>query len=239
MEISEKLILAAIHENINVQKLQKRFPNQKIIRDEKGIIRYKSRIQNTNLPYDTKMPIFIPNYSELARLIIHDLHYENAHCGKEQTALARQRFWIPQPSRVIKKYLRTCITCKKCHGLPYGAPEMPPLPTDRLIITKPFANVGCNYMGPFESNVKQKMYVFLFTCLTARAVHLEVVENLSAGAFLSSFIRFISRRGVPKLIRTDCGTNFELGSKVIENLFLENDGNGSSAMNYSVSEGIQ
>ncbi|KAK6736395.1 hypothetical protein RB195_019213 [Necator americanus] len=158
MEISEKLILAAIHENINVQKLQKRFPNQKIIRDEKGIIRYKSRIQNANLPYDAKMPIFIPNYSELARLIIHDLHYGNAHYGKEQTlALARQRFWIPQPSRMIKKYLRTCITCKKCHGLPYGAPEMPPLPTDRVIVTKPFANVGCDYMGPFESNVKQKI----------------------------------------------------------------------------------
>ncbi|KAK6735714.1 hypothetical protein RB195_018755 [Necator americanus] len=222
MEISEKLILAAIHENINVQKLQKRFPNQKIIRDEKEV------------------PIFIPNYSELARLIIHDLHYENAHCGKEQTlALARQRFWIPQPSRVIKKYLRTCITCKKCHGLPYGAPKMPPLPTDRVIITKPFANVGCDYIGPFESNIRQKMYVCLFRCLTTRAVHLEVVENLSAGALLSSFVRFISRRGVPKLIRTDCGTNFKLGSKVIENLFLENDENGSSVMSYSASEGIK
>ncbi|KAK6750546.1 hypothetical protein RB195_002489 [Necator americanus] len=205
MEISEKLILAAIHENINVQKLQKRFPNQKIIRDEKGIIRYKSRIQNANLPYDAKMPIFIPNYSELARLIIHDLHYGNAHCGKEQTlTLARQRFWIPQPSRMIKKYLRTCNTCKKCHGLPYGAQEMPQ--TD-------YQQIG--------------------------AVHLEVVENLSAGAFLSSFIRFISRRGVPKLIRTDCGTNFKLGSKVIENLFLENDENGSSVMSYSASEGIK
>ncbi|KAL6726688.1 hypothetical protein Aduo_008632 [Ancylostoma duodenale] len=61
---------------------------------------------------------------------------------------------------------------------------MPPLPSDRVAITKPFQNVGCDFLGPFESKSNKKMCVCLYTCLTTRAVHLEVVENMSTGAFL-------------------------------------------------------
>lgn len=120
--------------------------------------------------------------------------------------------------------------------MPYGTPEMSPLPKDRVLVTKPFANVVCDCMGPFECSRKDKMYICLQTCLTTRVVHLEAVENLSRGAFLNSIIRFVSRRGVPNLMRMDCGTNFKLGQKVIENLkTTEVD----SITNYSATQGIK
>ncbi|EYC15188.1 hypothetical protein Y032_0037g3370 [Ancylostoma ceylanicum] len=236
----ERLLIASIHRSTSLQELQKRFHNMKIIQDEYGIIRHESRIQNAVLPHDTKSPIYIPNPSDLARLILTHIHYNNAHCGNDQTlALARQRFWIPQPMKAIKKYVKGCAICKRCHGLPYGAPEMPPLPNDRVIISKPFQKIGCDFLGPFESNNQEKMYVCLYTCLTTRAVHLEAVENLSAGAFLNCFIRFVSRRGVPQLVRTDCGTNFKLGQKIIDKLFEKDEQHENSVMTYSATERIR
>ncbi|KAK6755681.1 hypothetical protein RB195_014206 [Necator americanus] len=117
---------------------------------------------------------------------------------------------------------------------------MPPLPKDRVILTKPFQTVGCGFLGPLRSKTSGKLYVCLYTCLTTRAVHLEAVEDLSAIAFLDSLIRFISRRRVPKIIRSDCGTNFKLGQRVIETLFQHDEKNEKIfVMSYSASRGIQ
>ena len=52
------------------------------------------------------------------------------------------------------------------------------------------------------------MYGVLFSCLTSRAVHLEMADSLETDAFLNAMRRFISRRGNIKLIRSDNGTNF-------------------------------
>ncbi|KHJ87535.1 hypothetical protein OESDEN_12690, partial [Oesophagostomum dentatum] len=240
IQLSERLLFAIEHKHIKIEELRTKFPKFNIIRDEHGIIRHESRIQNATLPLDTRSPIHVTGNSELARLILTHIHRTNAHCGISHTlAIARQRFWIPQPSRTAKKFLNSCVICKRSHGLPFGAPEMPPLPSDRVVITKPFQNVGCDFLGPYRSDKDDKMYICLYTCLTTRAVHLEVVENMTASAFLSSLVRFVSRRGVPKLIRTDCGTNFKLGQVVIEKMFEENDVNERSVMSYSASEGIK
>ena len=48
-----------------------------------------------------------------------------------------------------------------------------------------------------------KSYIALFTCATTRAVHLELVPNLTADAFIRSFRSFTSRRGVPKPMISD------------------------------------
>ena len=49
---------------------------------------------------------------------------------------------------------------------------------------------------------------YLFTCLTARAVYLEVTPSLEADDFITILRQFISRRGPPKEIWSDRGTNF-------------------------------
>jgi hypothetical protein len=55
---------------------------------------------------------------------------------------------------------------------------------------------------------RQKKYVILFSCMVTRAVHFETVADLSQDAFLMSFQNFVSRRGMPKICRSDNGTNF-------------------------------
>ncbi|XGW01565.1 hypothetical protein V3C99_014021 [Haemonchus contortus] len=225
---SEHLLFADVHRLISLKDIQKRFPQKKVIRDEEGIIRNQSRLQNSILPHDTRNPIYVDKDSELARLILSDIHNKNAHSGKDHTlCIARSRFWIPRPSGAFRKFVRSCVICKKWQGLPFGAPEMPSIPYDRSILTTPFEKVGCDFMGPIQMKNNKKGYVCLYTCLVTRAIHLEVVEDMSAGAFLNCFKRFVARRGIPKLVRTDCGSNFKLGQRVLETLVTPDSDNES------------
>ena len=92
------------------------------------------------------------------------------------------------------------------------------LPQDRLDIhQKPFQNTGIDFFGPIlvtlskktrANQAKAKRYGVIFTCMTTRAVHLEIAGDLSSDSFILSLRRFIARRGNVKNIRSDNGTNF-------------------------------
>jgi len=74
-----------------------------------------------------------------------------------------------------------------------------------------------DYLGPTVTKVaglSKKVWLALITCLSTRAVYLEPVLDLSAGSFLHVFRRFASRRGTPKRLFSDNGTQFQLSAKV-------------------------
>ena len=57
------------------------------------------------------------------------------------------------------------------------------------------------------TKVVKKCYVVLLTCLTTRAIYIELAGDLSTDGFLLAIRRFISRRGTVEIIRSDNGTN--------------------------------
>ena len=80
----------------------------------------------------------------------------------------------------------------------------------------PFTNTGVDYFGPImvkQGRSQVKRYGCLFTCLAIRAVHLEVAHSLNTDSFLNALRRFMNRRGVPKRIFSDNGTNFIGGER--------------------------
>ena len=89
---------------------------------------------------------------------------------------------------------------------------MAALPAERLTPGKsPFEFTGVDYFGPVfvtQGRSQVKRWGCLFTCLTTRAVHLEVAHTLDTESFLCALSRFISRRGTPSKIYSDNGTNF-------------------------------
>ncbi|XP_069114846.1 uncharacterized protein [Argopecten irradians] len=91
------------------------------------------------------------------------------------------------------------------------------LPPDRVRPGQaPFTSVGIDCFGPFyvkRGRSQEKRYGCIFTCLAMRAVHIEKLHSLEADSFINALIRFMSRRGVPELIRSDNGTNFVGGEK--------------------------
>ncbi|GBL86734.1 hypothetical protein AVEN_78956-1, partial [Araneus ventricosus] len=78
-----------------------------------------------------------------------------------------------------------------------------------------FSRVGTDYAGPFlikprrgRGTQRMKCYICVFVCFTTKAVHIEIVGDLTSEAFIAALKRFIGRRGKPTEIYSDCGTNF-------------------------------
>ena len=97
-------------------------------------------------------------------------------------------------------------------------PLMADLPLERIDSRcHAFQNVGVDYFGPIlikqgrrtrRSTGTAKRYGALFTCMTTRSVHLELAGDMSTDSFILALRRFRARRGNPKVIRSDNGTNF-------------------------------
>ena len=51
-----------------------------------------------------------------------------------------------------------------------------------------------------------------------RAVHLDIVTDMTTNTFLRSFRRFAARRGVPSRVISDNGKTFKLASRLIKQL---------------------
>ncbi len=91
----------------------------------------------------------------------------------------------------------------------------------------PFSNTGIDFAGPLyvktsgqlDCTDSGKVYIALFTCASTRAIHLELVENLSVATFLHAFRRFTSRRGLPNTIFTDNAKTFKAALREIANIF--------------------
>ena len=113
----------------------------------------------------------------------------------------------------MKKQLNGCIVCNKLYSRPLHYPSHSDLPNDDE--SKPFNSVGVDYLGPLlvlpvflATNKMHKVHVALYTCAATRGIWLDIVEDLSAHSFVNSLRRFISDRGVPKLIVSDNGSAF-------------------------------
>ena len=76
---------------------------------------------------------------------------------------------------------------------------MAELPIERLAYqSPPFTNTGVDYFVPFYVTVRrttEKSWGFLFTCLTTRAVQVEIVPSMDASSCVMGVERFVSRRG--------------------------------------------
>ncbi|KAL1446901.1 hypothetical protein WDU94_003682 [Cyamophila willieti] len=101
------------------------------------------------------------------------------------------------------------------HNPKFANPKMGDLPSARVTGLKAFYNTACDFLGPINVVMEKKrgcrsvkVYICLFICLATKALHLEVVTDLSTPSFLNAFKRFISRRGPIKTMLSDNGTNF-------------------------------
>ena len=116
----------------------------------------------------------------------------------------------PGARKIVDSMIHRCVPCTKQRGKPLDE-RMADLPSDRTEVAPPFTNTGLDCFGPFfvrEGRRTVKRYGLILTCLVSRAVHLELIEDMSTDAFICRLRRFIALRGNVKLIRCDRGTNF-------------------------------
>ncbi|XP_055850516.1 uncharacterized protein LOC129915080 [Episyrphus balteatus] len=166
--------------------------------DEDGVLRMRGRIALANcVGQDCKTPIILPRSHRITFLVVDAYHRRFHHCNHE-TVLneIKQKFHISGLRVLLKLVRKNCQLCKILNARPV-APLMANLPMARMsAFCRPFTFVGVDYFGPILVTVgrrNEKRWGAIFTCLTIRAVHIELAHT---------------RRGSPLKIFCDNGTNF-------------------------------
>ncbi|XP_043263915.1 uncharacterized protein LOC122404086 [Colletes gigas] len=187
--------------------------------DENGIIRVGSRLEHALLRYEQKYPIILPHRHHITELIIRQVHMRQFHSGMQATLQTiRLKYWPISGKSIVKQVLHKCIRCCKYNP---KTPQylMGNLPKNRVTYTRPFEAVGIDYCGPFlikekkfRNQTKLKCYVVVFVCFVTKAIHLELATDLTTESCLGALKRFLARRGKPRHIYSDNGTNF-VGAK--------------------------
>ena len=182
-------------------------------------------LKNAEMSEWTRLPMLLPKADRYTHLLIDRLHRESFHAGVSQTlALIRQRYWIPQGLSAVKSVLQRCSVCRHYEGGSYKMPNMPPLPAKRVSQSTPFSHCGVDYFGPLFIKYKtetKKVWVCLYTCLVTRAVHLELMSDMSTEQFLLGFRRFLARHGKPDEIISDNASQFKLASDTIDKFWQQ------------------
>ena len=214
------------------------------ILDENGILRVSARLKDHSaLCVDKRSPIILPKKAHITKLIL--LHYHNEICkhyGGTHYLLSRvrERFWPINGNAEARRIVTSCIICevKKPRR---KSQQMATLPQFRLSETgervTPYFHTGIDYGGPFitqqgRGKSRMKRWICLFTCMTYRAVHLEVVYSLTTESFLKALQRFIARNTRPAHLYMDNMTTFVKAETEIAS-WLRKDGSNDLRAGFS------
>lgn len=196
--------------------------------DRNGIIRSYSRLEHADGLSDAeKLPIIFPNEAKMAWKLIFKAHEMTLHGGEKLT-----RRWITghgihmiKLATKISNVINSCRTCQAYMKMRQNQ-LMGMMPKWRVNVSTPFTIVGVDYAGPFytrmhrgvrivtrsskiDHQTARKAYICIFICLTTKAIHLELISDLTSASFAAAYLRFISRRGIPALMMSDNGSTFK------------------------------
>ncbi|XP_017797032.1 PREDICTED: uncharacterized protein LOC108570076 [Habropoda laboriosa] len=182
--------------------------------DQDGVLRVGGRLKHSAIPFSKKHPVILPK-SSVTKLIIENEHRIHLHAGVQATLYAvRQRYWPIDGRSQVWKAVKDCVRCYRAQPPPTDY-VMGNLPAARVTESRPFTHTGVDYCGPFFIKEKKlrnrnrvKIYIAVFVCLAVKAVHLEVVSDLTSEGFIAALRRFIARRGFCISLHSDNGTNF-------------------------------
>ena len=199
-----------------------------LFEDPRGIWRCGGRLHNANLSYETLHPILLPTTHHFTQLVVRRAHNRVFHNGiKETLTELRTRYWVVKGRAVVKQFVRQCVICRKAEGGTYSVPVPPPLPSFRVRRETPFAYTGVDFAGPLyiRDRVKSesKVWICLFTCCVTRAIHVDIVNNLSVDCFLSCFRRFVARRGFPTKVISDNAKTFKGAAVILQKIVKHPD----------------
>ncbi|XP_055633418.1 uncharacterized protein LOC129773793 [Toxorhynchites rutilus septentrionalis] len=183
----DEMVILTINKSVargDMQPIPKSSSLYKIVPslDENGVMRQTGRIGAAKqASYNLRYPVILPKRSEITSLVVDLFHRKYKHANSETVVNdIRQQFEIPSLRTLVRRCSRDCWFCKLRQARPH-IPPMGPLHASRLeAFSRPFSFSGLDYFGPVlvkQGRASVKRWVALFTCLTVRAVHLEVVNS--------------------------------------------------------------
>ncbi|GFX97863.1 integrase catalytic domain-containing protein [Trichonephila clavipes] len=182
--------------------------------DDKGIIRVGGRLKHSRLLYSSKYPILLPVKSKLTEIIVKYYHEKYFHLGPQHLLYqVRLKYWPIHGRNICRKVVHNCVICFKFNPK-ICFEKVGDVPKQRIPPDKVFNSTGIYLCRPFFIKNKYqrkgpeiKVYVCIFICLVTKAIHLEIISDLTSQALIAAWKRFISRRGKCHKIFSDNGTN--------------------------------
>ena len=193
---------------------------------EDGLLRVGGRLAHSSLSFDQKHPPILPQNSALSLLYVRHAHHQCLHGGPTMTSsILMPQVWILGRNRLVKSTIHACVPCQLVK--PHSAQQlMGELPADRVTSSRAFSHSGLDYAGPFQIRMAKgrgnrafKGYIALFVCFATRAIHLELVSDMTSASFICAFRRFVGRRGICANLYSDNGTNFQGADKELRGMF--------------------
>ena len=192
-----------------------------------GLLHLGGRLSQAAIPSEQRFPIIVSSRDILIKLMFNYNHTQLGHCGPTLLlSHTGERYHVLGGRQLSRNVCKTCVTCRKAAAR-VQTQLMGQLPAARTTPSPPFETTGIDYAGPFtlkkghtRKPVLVKAYLAIFICFSTKAVHLEVVNDLTTAAFLATLKRFICRRGLPQAIHTDNGSNFVGARNDLQELYL-------------------
>ncbi|XP_058817190.1 uncharacterized protein LOC131680496 [Topomyia yanbarensis] len=152
--------------------------------DPEGTKRVGGRLKLSDQPFLFKHPALLPSNHPLTRLIAKSYHLSLIHGGDRLTLAAiQEKYWPVHGRRLVRSTLRSSFRCARAEP----------------VCLKPV----------HKRAVATKAYISIFVCFCTKAVHIELVSDLSTQGFLSALRLLIARRGLSSDLYSDNGKNFE------------------------------
>ena len=194
--------------------------------DERGFLRVGGRLQHApGLSFNAKHPLLIPRDHLFTRRYFQYIHQKTMHSGPRMTlSTAQLKYWAPRGKVLANITVSRCVVCRKARPRAYQQ-VMADLPPPRVEpVERAFLTVGVDFAGPItihhpgRGSRPTTVYLAVFVCFATKAVHLEIVSDLTTAAFINTLRRFVGRRGKPTTIWSDNATNFVGAARELKKL---------------------
>lgn len=191
--------------------------------DDRGVLRVGSRLQHSSLTFERKHPIILPTCDRVTKLLFEREHRRLLHASQLLLLSSiKERYWPLKGRNMARQICRTCVWCAR--NKPRDLSQS--LPSDRVRPSRVFTITGVDFAGPIITLVNKgrgrktnKSYIVLFVCFSTKAIHLEAASELTTAVFIVTLRRFISRRGRPRMIYSDNGTNFVGANRELKEIY--------------------
>lgn len=157
------------------------------------------------LPDEYTWQVVVP--SSLCEVVLKTAHDDAGHMGVKKTydRVLRHCYW-PRVKRDIVSHVKTCHVCQLT-----GKPNQTSKPVPLRPITpapKPFEHLVIDCVGPLPRSKSGCTYLLTVMCQTTRYPAAYTLRSIKAKPVVRALSQFISMFGLPKVIQSDCGTNF-------------------------------
>ncbi|XP_059048841.1 uncharacterized protein LOC131844082 [Achroia grisella] len=192
--------------------------------DELQVLRVGGRLRYANINEESKYPIILSHKNRLTYLLVAEAHRRTLHGGVQvMLTYLTSKYWILRGKSMIKSYIRKCLICAR-HNAVARTQIMGDLPKARVTPSRPFLHSGVDFTGPFQVLISKgrgmktkKAYISIFICMATKAIHLELVGDMTSEGFIGAFKRFTAKRGKCSYLWSDQGRNFIGANKELSN----------------------